>query len=72
MACTVLNDFVFKTRDAKYFFLSCPRYCDQGLVAVIVYYFQIWNKNEHIIISRVISSHTDPMYIEITYSKYLQ
>ena len=30
--------------DTKYFFLSCPRYCDWGLIVVIVYYFQIWNK----------------------------
>ena len=30
--------------DAKYFFLSCPRYCDWGLIVVIVYYFQIWSK----------------------------
>ena len=34
-------------------------------MVVIVYYFQIWNKKEHnIIISRAISSHMDPMYIE--------
>ena len=51
--------------DAKYFFLSWPRCGDQGLIVVIVYYFQIWNKKEHnIIISRVISSHMVPMYIE--------
>ena len=30
--------------DAKYFFLSCPRYCDWDLIVVIGYYFQIWNK----------------------------
>ena len=54
--------------DAKYFFLSCPRHCDQGLIVVIVYYFQIWNKNEdNIIISRVMSSHMGPTYIETPY-----
>ena len=30
--------------DAKSFFFSCPRHCDQWLIVVIVYYFQIWNK----------------------------
>ena len=51
--------------DTKYFFLSCPRYCDWRLIVVIVYYFQIWNKKKHnIISSRVISSHIGPMYIE--------
>ena len=40
-------------------------HCDRGLIVVIVYYFQIWNKKDHnIIISRVISSHMGPMYIE--------
>ena len=46
-------------------------HCDQGLIVVIVYYFQIWNKKkqnkqtqkqtkktkQNIIISRVINSH---------------
>ena len=51
--------------DSKYFFLSSPIHCDQVLIVVIEYYFQIWNKKEHnIIISRVISSHMGPMYIE--------
>ena len=51
--------------DAKYFFLSSPRHCDQGLTVVIVYYFKIWIKKEHnIIIRRVIRSHMDLMYIE--------
>ena len=27
--------------DTKYFFLSCPRHFDQGLIVVIDYYFQI-------------------------------
>ena len=46
------------------FFLSCPRHCDQGLIVVIVYNFQIWNKKEHnIIISRIMSGHMGPMYI---------
>ena len=53
--------------EAKYF-LSCPRHCDWGLIVVIVYYFQILNKKKYnFIISRVISSHMDPMYIETPY-----
>ena len=32
--------------DTKYFFLSCPRHCDQELIVVIVYYFPIWNKKK--------------------------
>ena len=28
----------------KIFFLSCPRHCERGLIILIVYYFQIWNK----------------------------
>ena len=52
--------------DAKYCFLFCPRHCDQRLIVVIVYYFQIWNKKEHnIIIIRVSRSYMGPMYIEI-------
>ena len=27
-------------------FLSCPMHCDQGLIVVIVKYFQIWNKKD--------------------------
>ena len=47
--------------DAKYVFLCCPRHYDQGLIIVIVHYFQIWNKKEHnVIISRVISSQMGP------------
>ena len=39
--------------------------CHRGLIVVISYYFQIWNKKEHdIIISRVIRSHIGPVYIE--------
>ena len=45
----------------KIFFLSGPRYCDWGLIVVIAYYFQIWNKKEHIIMG--------PMYIETLYSR---
>ena len=42
--------------EAKYIFLSCPRHWDEGLIVVIEYYFQIWNKKEYnIISSRVIS-----------------
>ena len=58
--------------DAKYFFLSCPRLCDQGSIAVIVYYFQIWNKKEpNIIIRMVISSHLGPMYSETSFSSFI-
>ena len=47
----VFNDFCLQVnRDAKYFLLSCPRHYDQELLIVIVYYFQIWNKNGHKII----------------------
>ena len=55
--------------DAKYFFLL-DKHCDRGLIVVIVYYFQIWNKKEHnIIISRAISGHMGgvPIYIETPY-----
>ena len=38
--CLLINN------NAKYFFFSCPRCCDRGLIVVIVYYFQIWNKKE--------------------------
>ena len=66
---TVWDDFCLQiSSDAKYFFFSCPRHCDQGLIVVIVYYFQIWNKKKHnIIISWVISSHIGPMYIKTPY-----
>ena len=44
-------------------------HCDGGLI-VVVYYFQIWNKKEHkIISSRVISSQIGHMYIEKPYIK---
>ena len=50
------------------FFFSCLSPCDQGLIIVIVYYFQIWNKKEHnTIISWVIVSYMVPMYIETPY-----
>ena len=64
-ACTVLNDFVSKSLVMQnIFFLACIRHCDQRLIVVIVCYFQIWNKKEHIII-RVIWSHIMcPIYIE--------
>ena len=39
-------------------------HCDQRLIVVTVYYFQLWNQKEHNIISRVISSHIGPMYID--------
>ena len=54
--------------EAKYLFLFCPRHWDQGLIVVIVYYFQIWNIKEHnIIIGRVINSHKGLVYIETHY-----
>ena len=64
----VLNDFVSKLVVTQNIFLSCPRHFDQGLIVVIVYDFQIWNKREHnIIIIRVIIYHMGPMYIETPY-----
>ena len=54
--------------DGKYFFLSCPRHCNRGLIVVIIYSFQIWKKKEHsIIISWAISRHMGSMYIETPY-----
>ena len=49
-----------RSSDAKYVFLSCSR----GIIVVLVYCFQIWNKKEHSLITRVISSHMGPMYID--------
>ena len=61
----VLSDFVFIYVLMQNIFLCCPRNRDQGVIVVIVYCFQIWNKKEHnIIISRIISSHMGSMYIE--------
>ena len=37
---TLLSTQHYKVR-IKIFFLSCSRHCDQGLIVVIVYYFQI-------------------------------
>ena len=65
-ACTVLNDFCLHISiDAKIFFLFCPRHFDRELIAVIVYYVQIWNKKKahDIIIRRIMSSHMGPMYV---------
>ena len=39
--------------DAKYFFLSCPRHCDQGLIVVIVYYFQSERKNALLLVEEL-------------------
>ena len=62
---TVLNDFDLQIiSDTKNLFLTCPRYCDRGLIAIMVYYFQIWNKKKNIIFNRVSSCHMDPMYTE--------
>ena len=55
--------FCLQISNAKYVFLSCLRHCNRGLIVVIVYYFQIWNKKEHIISSRVINCHMGPVYI---------
>ena len=57
--------------DAKYFFLSCPRHCVQGLIIVKACYFQIWKKKEHIIICRVISSLMGPRYFETPNIRWL-
>ena len=46
----------------KKVFLFCRRHCDQGLI--VVNYFQIWNKKEHIFICRVISNQKNPIYGE--------
>ena len=54
-------------RDAEYFFFSCPRHCDWELIIIIVYYFQIWNKKEHIIICWVIKSHGSHVYWDTLY-----
>ena len=49
--------------DTKYLFLSRLNHYDRGLIAVIVYYFQIWNKKkEYSISSWVISSHIGPKF----------
>ena len=45
-------------------FLFGLRHCDQRMIVVLVNYFQIWNKKEQIINSRVISSDVSPMYID--------
>ena len=64
----VLNDFCLQISSAAKHFLSYPRHCDQGLIVVIVYYSNIWNKKEdNVIISRIISSHMGPIYIETAY-----
>ena len=39
-------------------------HCDRGLIVVFVYYFKTWNKKDNIYISRVMSSHMGPIYIE--------
>ena len=49
-------------------FVSCSSHYDRGLIVVIVYYFQIWNLKEHIIISsRVINSPMGPIYIKTSF-----
>ena len=44
--CTVLNDFVSKQVVMQDIFPLLSKNFDQGLIVVIVYYFQIWNKKE--------------------------
>ena len=61
--------FLQISSDVAYFFLSCPKHCDRGLIVVIVYYFQIWNKKEHNIISgRIITSCVGPIYNTTLYT----
>ena len=51
--------------DAKYFCLSGPGHFSRELIVAIVYNFQTWNKKEHNIIIRwVTSNHMDTMYVE--------
>ena len=58
--------------EAKYFFLSCPRHSDRGLIVIIIYYFQNWNKEHNIFISRVINSHMGPhVYWNTLYRQWL-
>ena len=67
---TVSNDFCPpKSNDGKYFFCSCLKHWDQGLIIIIVYYCIILytKKEQNIIISRVISSHMGPIYTETPY-----
>ena len=55
--------------DAKYVLLFWPKICDQGLILVIVYCFQIGNEKErNFIISWVISRYMGPIYIETPYT----
>ena len=61
---TVLNDFVSKYVETQNIFLFFPSHCDRELIVLIKYYFQIWKKKEHIIISRGIKIHISLMYIE--------
>ena len=42
---------------SKIFFHSCPRHCNREIIVVIIYSFQIWNKKEHIIVNKAISSY---------------
>ena len=66
---TVLNDFVFKWVVKQNNFPPLSKALWSKIIAIIVYYFQIWNKKEHnIIIIRVICSHMAPMYIETPYT----
>ena len=66
IAHTVLYDFVSK-EVTQYIFFSLV----QGLIVIIAYYFQIRNKKQHIIISRVISNHIGSMYIEKPFNFHL-
>ena len=60
--------YLQKSCDEKYFSSLVQGKGDRGLILVIIYYFQIWNEKEHnIIISRIINTHTGPMYIDRPY-----
>ena len=52
--CESFEWFCLQISGDKIFFLSCPRHCNQGLI-VVVYYFQIWNKNEHTILAELLA-----------------
>ena len=63
----VSNYFVSKPAVTQNIFVSCSTHCDQRLIFAQVYYFQIWNKNEHKIFIDKLKSHMGPMYIETAY-----
>ena len=46
------------SNDATYFFLSCPRHSDWGLIVFIVSYFQIWNKKKTLLLVVELTHHS--------------